>query len=99
MTAAPTAGAGVVLSPKSGAVGDEITLSASGLRGNAKVEIGLGPPEGEYTVITEATTNAAGQANSRLVIPEWAKGEERLIFVVESERVSVLSEPFEVTDN
>jgi hypothetical protein len=97
VAAGPSAGADVVVSPSSGGIGDEVTVSASGLRGNAKVAIGAGPPDGDYKVLAETTTNAAGQAEASIIVPEWAKGEDRLIFVVESERVSVLSEPFQIT--
>lgn len=99
VSAGPSAGADVVVSPRSAGIGDEVTVSASGLRGDAKVAIGAGPPDGDYKALTETTTNAAGQVEATVVIPEWANGEGALIFVVESERVSVLSEPLQITGN
>jgi hypothetical protein len=99
VSAEPSAGANVVVSPRSAGIGDEVTVSASGLRGDAKVAIGAGPPDGDYQVLTETTANAAGRVEATVVIPEWASGEDALVFVVESERVSVLSEPLQITGN
>jgi hypothetical protein len=96
VTVGSSAGADVTVSPSSAGIGDEVEVSVTGLRGEAQVAIGAGPPEGEYQVLAETTTNAAGRAEATVVIPEWAEGEDTLIFVAESERVSVLSEPFQI---
>ena len=99
VNAGPSPGADVVVSHRSAGIGDEVIVSASGLRGDAKVAIGAGPPDGDYQVLTETTTNAAGRVEATVVIPGWASGEDALVFVVESDRVSVLSEPLQITGN
>ena len=97
--AGPEIGADLTVSPRSGRPGDQITIRASGLRGETEATIGAGPPDGGYRALDRATTTAAGRIELTLTIPQWAANEERLIFVVETDRVRITSEPIDIIRN
>lgn len=92
----PQAGADVSVSPDAGQAGDEIVLRASGLRGDTDVRIGAGPPESEYEIFADARTSRDGELEETIVVPQWAANQETLVFVVETDRVRLVSEPFDV---
>jgi len=57
------------------------------------------PPNGRYEVLDRATTTAAGRIEATLTIPQWAADEESLVFVVETDRVRLTSEPIDIIRN
>lgn len=94
--AGAVAGADLTVSPSSGRPGDEVTIHASGLRGEADVVIGVGPPDSEYEVLERAITTASGRVEVTLRVPQWAADQQSLVFVVETDRVRLTSDPFDI---
>jgi len=96
VSAKPQSGADVMVSPDTGQAGDEIVLRASGLRGDTDVRIGAGSPESEYEIFADARTTREGELEETIVVPQWAANQDALVFVVETDRVRLVSEPFNV---
>jgi hypothetical protein len=92
----PQVGAHVSVSPNAGRPGDEVTVSASGLRGNTEARIGAGPPDAEYEILASAQTTREGRIEATIEIPQSAADQEALVFVVETDRVRLMSEPFDI---
>lgn len=93
----PVAGADVTVSPNSGQPGDEVTLHATGLRGDTEVRIGAGPPESEYEIVESARTTRNGELETTITVPQSAADQDAvIIFVVETDRVRLTSEPFAI---
>ena len=90
----PQVGADVTLSTDTGQAGDEIVLRAYGLRGDTEVRIGAGPPASEYEILRDARTTREGELEETIVVPQWAANQDALVFVVETDRVRLTSEPF-----
>lgn len=63
-------------------VGDPVTLSVHGFPAHARVEIGAGPPNSEYGVITHGTTSDRGDLQTRITVPGDSLAEDSLVFVV-----------------
>lgn len=95
---APAAtGPGMVIEPQTVGPNGSVTLTAAGLPGNTLVKIAAGPPEAEYTVIDEATTTSDGRLEAPLKIPSWAEAGDDVIFVLETKRLRLTSDPISVT--
>jgi hypothetical protein len=92
----PQVGADVTLSPNTGQAGDEIVLRASGLRGDTEVRIGVGPPESEYKILRDGRTTREGELEETIIVPQLAANQDALVFVVETDRVRLISEPFDL---
>lgn len=92
----PQAGADVSMSPTTGRPGDEVTLHAVGLRGDTEVRIGAGPPGSAYEIVDTTRSTRDGEVAATVAVPQWAADEEALVFVVETERVRLTSQPFAI---
>ena len=92
----PETGADVVVSPTSGRPGQEVTIRASGLRGETEVAIGAGPPRSEFEILERTTTTAGGTLDATVTIPASAANQDSIVFVVETDRVRLTSEPVEI---
>jgi hypothetical protein len=92
----PRAGADVSVLPNAGQPGDEVTLRAIGLRGDTEVRIGAGPPQSEYEILDTARSTRDGRLEATVTVPQWAADQDALVFVVETERVRLTSEPFRI---
>jgi hypothetical protein len=92
----PRAGADVSVLPNAGQPGDEVTLRAIGLRGDTEVRIGAGPPQSEYEILDTARSTRDGRLEATVTVPQWAADQDALVFVVETERVRLTSEPFTI---
>jgi hypothetical protein len=83
--AAPdTAPSGIVprLSPASGAVGSQVTLTAAGLPAGAEIEIGFGAPQESFEVLTRVNADAQGNLSSVVTVPSWAQAGREYRFVI-----------------
>ena len=89
-------GANITLDPASPRAGEEVTVSATGLRAGAAAEIAIGPTRAEYEVIARATSDAAGRVETTFTLPDWTNASESVVFVVETENVTLRSDPVEV---
>lgn len=94
-TAEPT----VSLSPQQGSTGSQVQITASGFPENTAVEVGFGPPESEYEVISQAQTNAQGRLTTTVEIPSWAENGRSYVFVVaeRDNQPKAVSDRFTVT--
>ncbi len=95
---APAAGgAAVALSHSAGRPGDRITINAVGLRGGIVATIGAQGPDGEPAILHRIETDRTGSLKTTITVPETAEPGQPLLFFVETDRVRVTSDPFEVT--
>jgi hypothetical protein len=78
------------------APGETMTVRASGFPARTRVDIGFGQPRSEYSVVTQATTDAQGRVETAIEVPGWSmRGHPYVVVVTESERApSAVSEPF-----
>jgi hypothetical protein len=85
--------------PDSGAVGAEVTLTASGLPPGASVEIGFGAAQANFEVLGHATVDARGGLVSVVTVPSWAEAGRGYHFVIAlvDQPPLALSRPFRVT--
>jgi len=60
------------------------------------VRIGAGPPESEYEIIWDGRTTREGELKKTIVVPQWAANQAALVFVVETDRLRLISEPFDL---
>jgi LysM repeat protein len=90
-------GADVVVSPDTGRPGETVTIRAVGLKGDTEVRIGAGPPRSEYEILERARTTRDGRLEATIQVPEWSADPGAIVFVVETDRVRLTSEPFKVT--
>ncbi|MGX1305964.1 LysM repeat protein [Amorphus suaedae] len=94
---APNApGPDLTVTPASASPGADITITASGLPGGVEVEIGAGAPETEPVVIDTVTTAADGTLDTTVAMPAGAEAGSSLVFVVETSRVRLTSDPVTV---
>ena len=77
-TASPAAS----VSPSVAGTGAAVRVSASGFRPHTEVEIGFGPPSSEYEVVARARTDARGEVEARVRVPEWAEPGASYLWVV-----------------
>lgn len=92
------------ISPTTGTAGTAVQLTASNLPANTEVDLGLGLAESEYGLVASATTDANGNLNALVQIPETAVANDQWVVVVEGPSGSkTISNAFSVvasnTDN
>jgi LysM repeat protein len=89
----------VSITPTSGPVDTEIQVNATGFPANAAVNVGIGRYASEPTVIQSAQTDAQGNVNTTITLPEVAEPGSEWSVVVGTQgwRITALSEIFTVT--
>ena len=95
-TDAPT----VVIAPQEGPPGTKIQISAGGFDANTDVQIGTGPENAEFAVRQSVQSDAEGQVNAELIIPETAMPGSNWVIVVraiEPDGDRAVSSDFNVT--
>ncbi len=91
-----TNGRAVSIRPDSGPAGTTITVYASGFPAGAEVQIGLGAPESEYSVVTTREIGSDGELRAAVQIPPtYSTGEYVAVVALNGEET--VSEPFTVT--
>lgn len=70
---APPGGADATIAVATAAPGASVDIVGSGFHPNADVQIGFGPPQSEYTVITTTRANSAGRVETSFEVPAWAE--------------------------
>lgn len=90
------AGVEVTVTTPLPAAGEEVTVTATGLRPNAAAEIGIGPSRTDYEIVEKATADDGGRLETTFALPDWITASERVVFVVDTENVTVRSDPIEV---
>lgn len=71
------------INPTTGTAGTAVQLTASGLPANTQVELGIGLVASEYQIVAEAMTDANGNLNALVQIPETAQPDNQWVLVVE----------------
>lgn len=98
----PAPGSGdlaISISPQSGSHGAEVTIRASGFEPQARVGIGIGPPQSEYDIIDHVTADARGEVVTSLTVPSWTEVGRDYLFVARApDGNDVISSEFRVTD-
>jgi hypothetical protein len=79
----------VSLSVRKGPPGSSVTLSAIGLPPNQRLEIGGGPPDGDYDVLDQARTSQDGTLQVTVQLPAGADPKRDFIFVVAAPALNV----------
>lgn len=94
----PTGDGQITVAAVGGPADNEVRIHAQGLPENAQVVIGAGPPESEYEELTRATTDASGELETVVTLPQDVQAGEEVVFVVETEdgEAKLVSDPFEV---
>ena len=89
----------VQIEPASGPPGTAVQVTASGLPANAVIEIGAGEANTEYDIIAQAQTDAQGNLNRSVRIPDLANAGEEWVIVVTPARspADYISNRFTVT--
>ncbi|MGX1097648.1 LysM peptidoglycan-binding domain-containing protein [Amorphus sp. MBR-141] len=90
------AGPDIIVTPASASPGESVTITASGLPGGTEVTIGAGAPETEPVVIDTVTTAADGTLEATVAMPAGATADSTMVFVVETSRVRLTSDPVTV---
>lgn len=90
------AGVEVVVTQPLPAAGEEVTVTVTGLRPNAAAEIGIGPSRTDFEVVADATADANGRLETIVTLPDWVSASERVVFIVDTQNVTVRSDPIEV---
>lgn len=95
---APPEPASVTVPTSTAAPGSSMTVRASGFPANSRVEIGIGQPRSEYSVLTEASTDAQGRLEATIQVPDWAnRGQPYAVVVTDPDHEPrETSEPFVV---
>lgn len=84
----------VTVSTSTAAPGSTISVRASGFTPESRVQIGIGQPSSEYSVVSEARTDAQGRLEITLEVPNWtSRGESYVVVVTEPDH-----DPREVSD-
>lgn len=100
--ASPAPGSGdlaISISPRSGSHGTEVTLRASGFEPDARVGVGIGPPQSEYDIIDHVTADHRGEVVTTLTVPNWTEVGRDYLFVAKApDGNDVISPEFRVTD-
>lgn len=86
------------VTPSRGAVGSEVTLTATGLPRNTEVVVRATVPTSDLQEISRVETDASGRLQTTVPVPDQAQQGEELQFVIETadQRVRVASEPFAI---
>lgn len=94
----PSGPASVTVSASTAAPGSSVRVRATGFTAGSTLEIGLGPPRSEYSVITRVTADAEGRAETTVEVPDWTnRGESYVVVVTEPDHdPRATSEPFVV---
>lgn len=92
--------ASVQISPERGPVGTTVQVDAAGFPANAEVIVGVGRAQSEPTTRTRMQTDANGELNTQVTIPQSAEAGEPWVVVVTApnQRVDALSNRFTVTE-
>lgn len=95
---APPGQASVTVPTSTAAPGSSITVRAAGFTPGSTVEIGLGQPRSEYSVVAEVDADAQGRVETTVKVPSWtSRGESYVIVVTEPDHdPRVTSDPFVV---
>ena len=95
---APPGQASVTVPTSTAAPGSSITVRAAGFTPGSTVEIGMGQPRSEYSVVAEVSADAQGRVETAVEVPDWTnRGEAYVIVVTEPDHdPRVTSEPFVV---
>lgn len=93
-------GANLTVAPTAAGPGAGVMVTAVGLPGNAKVNLGFGPPRAEFEVIATPVSTDRGVIEVAVPVPEDAVPGATMVFTAETEdgRVRLVSEPFTVTE-
>lgn len=98
---APTPGTGeleISISPRSGTHETPVTVTARGFEPNARVGIGIGPPQSEYDIFTHVTADASGTARTTVTVPDWTQPGRDYLFAAQApDGNDVISSEFRVT--
>ena len=88
----------VSVTPQSGPSGSEVTVSARNLRPDDWVTVGVGRVASEWSARDEVQVAADGELRTDVTVPQWADADDRLIFVVDTDRgMTFKSGDFNVT--
>lgn len=92
--------ASVQISPERGPVGTTVQVDAAGFPANAEVIVGVGRAQSEPATRTRMQTDANGDLNTEVTIPQSAEAGEPWVVVVTApnQRVDALSNRFTVTE-
>lgn len=71
----------ISISPMAGPPGTSVTVSASGFAPAAQVDIGFGPWESEYDVLTTVQAQADGSVSATVPVPDFADPDNQWVFV------------------
>ncbi|MBW3553393.1 MAG: hypothetical protein KY466_07785 [Gemmatimonadetes bacterium] len=95
---APPGQASVTVPTSTAAPGSSITVRAAGFTPGSTLEIGLGQPRSEYSVVAEVDADAQGRVETTVEVPAWtSRGEAYVIVVTEPDHdPRVTSESFVV---
>ena len=72
----------VSVAPASGAAGEMVTVTASGLPANTAVNVGGGPPRAAYELLAQAKTDADGRLSTTVRSPASAGERDRFVIVI-----------------
>lgn len=94
----PSGPASVTVPTSTAAPGSSVSVRANGFTPGTTLEIGLGQPRSEYSVVAEVTADARGRAETTVEVPDWTnRGEPYVVVVTEPDHdPRVTSEPFVV---
>lgn len=94
----PPGEASVTVPTSTAAPGTQIDVRAVGFAASTTVEVGFGPPNSEFSVVSQASTNAAGELNTNITIPESARRGRPYVVVVQERdhEPRAVSDPFVV---
>ena len=96
----PRAAAAVTVSPSTAVAGSEVTVRATGFSSDNTIVIGFGPPESEYEVVRQVSTDSEGSASVRVQVPTWATAGRDYVWVAadRDNEPKAISNRFRVTD-
>lgn len=96
--AEPGDGAHVEVDATTVAPGGPLPILAEGFPPDTPVQIGVGQPDSEYSVIAQATTDADGRVETTIDVPGWAMAGTPYVVVVAQDGADprAVSEPFVV---
>jgi hypothetical protein len=80
------------------APGASIDVHGAGYPAGAVVQIGIGQPDSEFSIVHTATADADGRVHASVTVPNWAMRGHPYVVVLESvdPRERVITEPFVV---
>lgn len=88
----------ISISPHSGSHATDVSVTARGFQPNARVGIGIGPPQSEYEILTHATADATGTIRTTVNVPDWTEPGRDYLFVARApDGDDVISSEFRVT--